>query len=113
MFYFRGNVLGRKKIGVKVCSCSKRDILKEEHLKEKRLTGINADNKHTSLANSCESSENKLKINNDNSEDKIYKLPAVCIFILFLNLNIIITIIRKILIITIIFSYLLFENSCI
>ncbi|VVC32488.1 p53 tumour suppressor family,p53, DNA-binding domain,p53-like transcription factor, DNA-binding,p53/RUNT- [Cinara cedri] len=36
----QGQVLGRKKLGLKVCSCPKRDMLKEEALEKKRLNGI-------------------------------------------------------------------------
>lgn len=37
--YFRGEILGRKKIGIRVCSCPKRDMNKEEEHDNKSLHG--------------------------------------------------------------------------
>lgn len=82
MFCFSGQVLGRKKIGVKVCSCPRRDMLKEEEIERKRLIGVKAFNKRT-LIEDCEIPEKVQKTNKDNSEDKIYELPSVCNLILY------------------------------
>ncbi|XP_025193100.1 cellular tumor antigen p53-like isoform X2 [Melanaphis sacchari] len=71
-----GQVLGRKKIGVKVCSCPRRDMLKEEEIEKKRITGIKTFNKRTSIIEDNETSGKKLKSNNDKTEDKIYELPS-------------------------------------
>ncbi|KAL4090693.1 hypothetical protein QTP88_025483 [Uroleucon formosanum] len=82
-----GQVLGRKKIGVKVCSCPRRDMLKEEEIEKKRINGIKASNKRTSI----EDSEIPGKISktySDNTKDKIYELPSVCDFIILINFNI-------------------------
>lgn len=72
-----GQVLGRKKIGVKVCSCPRRDMLKEEAIERKRITGVNTFNKRTSLIDDNEIPGKKLKANNENTEDKIYELPSL------------------------------------
>lgn len=77
-YYSRGQVLGRKKLGVKVCSCPRRDMLKEEELEKKRLIGVR------SLKRIHQVSDNNTlikipKTNNDNDESTIYKVPIVCI----------------------------------
>lgn len=94
MFCFSGQVLGRKKIGVKVCSCPRRDMLKEEAIERKRITGVNTFNKRTSLIDDNEIPGKKLKVNNENTEDKIYELPSVCIFFILL-INYIMEVIKK------------------
>ncbi|XP_060852638.1 cellular tumor antigen p53-like [Rhopalosiphum padi] len=72
-----GQVLGRKKIGVKVCSCPRRDMLKEEEIEKKRIAGVKIFKKRTSLTDDNEIPGKKLKTNNDNTEDKIYELPPL------------------------------------
>lgn len=78
MFCFSGQVLGRKKIGVKVCSCPRRDMLKEEEIDKKRIIGVKALNKRATLIEDSEIPEKIPKTNNDNTKDKIYELPSVC-----------------------------------
>lgn len=97
-------MLGRKKIGVKVCSCPRRDMLKEEEIEKKRIAGVKIFKKRTSLTDDNEIPGKKLKTNNDNTEDKIYELPPVCIFIISINFNI--KIIKMKINFIMIFSYL-------
>lgn len=62
-------------------------MLKEEEIEKKRINGIKASNKRTSI----EDSEIPGKISktySDNTKDKIYELPSVCDFIILINFNI-------------------------
>lgn len=79
-YCFRGQVLGRKKLGVKVCSCPRRDMLKEEDIEKKRLAGVKGIKKRTTQ--SCDSDTlNKIpRTNNDNDQNTIYELPVVRLF---------------------------------
>jgi len=107
LFCFSGQVLGRKKIGVKVCSCPRRDMLKEEEIEKKRINGVKTFNKRTTLIEDSEIPGKIPKTNSDNTEEKIYELPSVCNIIILINFNIQIKIfIKKNVIITMIFSYL-------
>jgi len=63
-------------------------MLKEEEIEKKRLTGVKAFNKRTTLIDNSEIPEKIPKTNNDNTEDKIYDLPSVCIFNILINFNI-------------------------
>lgn len=72
-----GQVLGRKKIGVKVCSCPRRDMLKEEEIEKKRINGVKAFNKRTTLIEDSEIPGKIPKTNSDNTEEKIYELPSL------------------------------------
>lgn len=77
-YYSRGQVLGRKKLGVKVCSCPRRDMLKEEELEKKRLIGVRSF-KRTNQVSDNNTPIKIPKTNNDNDENTIYKVPIVCI----------------------------------
>lgn len=75
--YFRGQVLGRKKLGVKVCSCPRRDMLKEEEIEKKRLSGLK-NFKKRAIQVSDDNTPNKIpKTLHDNDENTIYELPVV------------------------------------
>jgi len=69
-------------------------MLKEEAIERKRITGVNTFNKRTSLIDDNEIPGKKLKVNNENTEDKIYELPSVCIFFILL-INYIMEVIKK------------------
>jgi hypothetical protein len=72
--------LGRKKIGVKICSCPKRDSMKEEALeKKKTINSIKMFKKRTSQISNNDTPKKMPKTNNDNEENKSYELPLVSI----------------------------------
>jgi len=87
-------------------------MLKEEEIEKKRINGVNAFNKRTTLIEDSEIPGKIRKTNSDNTEEKIYELPSVCNFIILINFNIQIKIfIKKNVIITMVFSYLFWENN--
>jgi len=75
--YFRGQVLGRKKLGVKVCSCPRRDMLKEEEIEKKRLNGLKNFNKRTIQVSDDNIPMKISKKPYENDENTIYELPVV------------------------------------
>ncbi|XP_025419580.1 cellular tumor antigen p53-like isoform X2 [Sipha flava] len=76
----QGQVLGRKKIGVKICSCPKRDSMKEEALeKKKTINSIKMFKKRTSQISNNDTPKKMPKTNNDNEENKSYELPLLAI----------------------------------
>ncbi|VVC32489.1 p53-like transcription factor, DNA-binding,p53 tumour suppressor family,p53, DNA-binding domain,p53/RUNT- [Cinara cedri] len=77
----KGQVLGRKKLGLKVCSVPKRDMLKEEAIEKKRLNGIQSLKKH-SFEISQVTPMKKIKIENDNvvnDDNRTYHIPELTI----------------------------------
>lgn len=76
--YFRGQVLGRKKLSVKICSCPRRDMLKEEEVEKKRLNGLNNYKKRIIPISNDIIPKKILKMHHDNDENTIYELPVVC-----------------------------------
>jgi len=80
-------VLGRKKLGVKICSCPRRDMLKEEDFEKNIVAGMKMIKKRTLPDNDNSILKKILKSNNENDQNAIYELPAVCIFILINNFN--------------------------
>jgi len=57
-------------------------MLKEEEIEKKRIIGVKTFNKRTTLIEDSEIPEKIPKTNNDNTKDKLYELPSVCILIL-------------------------------
>ena len=81
-------------------------MLKEEEIEKKRVTGVKTFNKRSTLIDDSEIPEKIPKTYNDNAEDKIFELPSVRNFIILFNSNIYIEIVKQMLIIIMIFSYL-------
>lgn len=78
-------MLGRKKLGVKVCSCPRRDMLKEEEIEKKKVIGEKSYKRCATQVIDNEIPQKITKTVNNSDENTFYNIPIVCIFI---NLNI-------------------------
>lgn len=79
-YYFRGRVFSKKKIGINVCTCLKKTMLKDKTTESKKLFEA----EHTSNRITQHSYNNTpctlVKANNDSNQNTVYKIPEVHIF---------------------------------